>query len=148
MKNLQLGIFRMQVAVHRPGTLRQGRKLRRLVDRRHGHPEPDEKDGPADALAAKATPALIRRASNGATVKHAWAILGAALAASALASAATAAEAPGQAAAAGAAPFRPCRRPQIVDADGKALRPPGRQPRRLAPLGGLIWGGGYDSETA
>jgi phenylacetate-CoA ligase len=35
MKNLALGIFEMRLKVHAPGTLRSGRKLRRLIDRRH-----------------------------------------------------------------------------------------------------------------
>ncbi|MBV8780110.1 MAG: phenylacetate--CoA ligase family protein [Phycisphaerae bacterium] len=35
MKNLALGIFEMRVRVHPPGTVRTGRKLRRLLDRRH-----------------------------------------------------------------------------------------------------------------
>lgn len=35
MKNLALGIFQMRVIVHRPGEVRQKRKLKRLVDRRH-----------------------------------------------------------------------------------------------------------------
>lgn len=35
MKNLALGIFRMDVRVHRPGEVRRVRKLKRLVDLRH-----------------------------------------------------------------------------------------------------------------
>ena len=41
MKNLALGIFSMTLVRHQPGTLRGGRKLRRLVDRRHA-PPPEE----------------------------------------------------------------------------------------------------------
>ncbi len=37
MKNLALGIFEFQVTPHRPGQLRTGRKLRRLIDERFGH---------------------------------------------------------------------------------------------------------------
>jgi phenylacetate-CoA ligase len=35
MKNLALGIFEMRVSAHPPGTVRKGRKLKRLVDKRH-----------------------------------------------------------------------------------------------------------------
>ncbi len=37
MKNLALGIFQMRLFVHRPGELRVGRKLKRLVDLRFAH---------------------------------------------------------------------------------------------------------------
>jgi phenylacetate-CoA ligase len=35
MKNLGIGIFTMRVEVHPPGVVRQARKLKRLIDRRH-----------------------------------------------------------------------------------------------------------------
>ena len=35
IKNLNLGIFKMQVVPHRPGEVRKARKLKRLIDRRH-----------------------------------------------------------------------------------------------------------------
>jgi len=54
MKNLQLGIFQMRVVVHRPGTLRVGRKLRRLVDNRYGYALPELKDGAADPVETQA----------------------------------------------------------------------------------------------
>jgi phenylacetate-CoA ligase len=34
MKNLALGIFQMRLCVHLPGTIRTGRKLKRMIDRR------------------------------------------------------------------------------------------------------------------
>jgi hypothetical protein len=46
MKNLMLGIFQMRTQVHPVGSLRVGRKLRRLVDLRHGHPVPEAADAP------------------------------------------------------------------------------------------------------
>jgi phenylacetate-CoA ligase len=49
MKNLLLGIFQMRILVHPPGSLRVGRKLRRLVDKRHGHPAPEADDVQAQA---------------------------------------------------------------------------------------------------
>jgi len=36
MKNLAIGIFDMRVVVNPPGTVRTARKLKRMVDRRHG----------------------------------------------------------------------------------------------------------------
>ena len=36
MKNLALGIFQMRVVSRRPGTVRSARKLKRLIDLRHG----------------------------------------------------------------------------------------------------------------
>jgi phenylacetate-CoA ligase len=35
MKNLALGIFQMQLKTHAPGTIRSGRKLKRMLDLRH-----------------------------------------------------------------------------------------------------------------
>jgi hypothetical protein len=35
MKNLALGIFEMKLFLHPPGSLRSGRKLKRLIDRRY-----------------------------------------------------------------------------------------------------------------
>ncbi len=49
MKNLMLGIFQMRVIPHPPKTLRTGRKLKRMVDRRHGIPEPAADDEPDEA---------------------------------------------------------------------------------------------------
>ncbi len=40
MKNLALGIFQMRISVHPPGSLRPGRKLKRLVDLRYAQ-QPD-----------------------------------------------------------------------------------------------------------
>jgi phenylacetate-CoA ligase len=40
MKNFALGTFEMKVSPYPPGRLRTGRKLRRLIDRRHEHAEP------------------------------------------------------------------------------------------------------------
>ena len=39
MKNFALGTFQMKVTPYPPGSLRTGRKLRRMVDRRFGHAE-------------------------------------------------------------------------------------------------------------
>jgi phenylacetate-CoA ligase len=38
MKNLALGIFQMRLVTHEPGTIRTGRKIRRLVDLRYSAP--------------------------------------------------------------------------------------------------------------
>lgn len=48
MKNLALGIFEMRLQIHAPGTLRSGRKLRRLIDRRHV-PDSDRPDVAGEA---------------------------------------------------------------------------------------------------
>jgi len=42
IKNLALGIFRMKVTALPIGTLRQGRKLRRIIDQRHYSAQPVE----------------------------------------------------------------------------------------------------------
>jgi phenylacetate-CoA ligase len=51
MKNLALGIFEMRLQVHAPGSIRTGRKLKRMVDKRHGPQLPldeDETEGVVD----------------------------------------------------------------------------------------------------
>jgi phenylacetate-CoA ligase len=47
MKNLALGIFQMRALAHPPGTIRTGRKLKRLVDHRHA-PQAMDLEGVAD----------------------------------------------------------------------------------------------------
>jgi phenylacetate-CoA ligase len=55
MKNLALGIFEMRVSVHQPNTVRQGRKLKRLVDKRHFDLPDDADDEPEHALAGNSS---------------------------------------------------------------------------------------------
>lgn len=48
MKNLALGIFEMRLSISAPGSIRKGRKLRRMIDRRHFFTETAATEGIAD----------------------------------------------------------------------------------------------------
>jgi phenylacetate-CoA ligase len=53
MKNLGLGIFEMRLVIHPPQKIRNGRKLRRLVDRRHFSPVPEAHEPEIERLSQR-----------------------------------------------------------------------------------------------